>query len=99
MIWSYRRVIGNNLLVHFFLQAYSVKFIKPPLTVEKWLIHLIGVGAIVAQNMWEKRSPHNNSREVIQVGLKDTTDAIRTNVFGCAMEHSIQNVFFLAPPL
>ena len=51
--------------------------------------------------MWEKRSTHNNSRsgEVIQVGLKDTTDGSRTNVFGCAMEHSIQNVFFLAPPL
>ena len=47
MIWSYRRVIGNNPLIHFFLQSYSVKFIKPPLTVEKWLIHLIGVGVIM----------------------------------------------------
>ena len=98
MIWSYRRVIGNNPLIHFFLQAYSGKLIRPPLTVEKWLIHLIGVGAIMAQNMWEKRRTRNNSGEVIQVGLKDTTDGIRTNVFGCAMEHSIQNVFSLPHP-
>ena len=49
--------------------------------------------------MWEKRSTHNNSGEVIQVGLKDVIDGISLNVFGCAMEHSIQNVFFLAPPL
>ena len=49
--------------------------------------------------MWEKKRKHNNDYgEVIQVGLKDTTDGIRANVFTCAMEHSI-HVFFLAPPL
>ena len=45
------------------------------------------------------RKLNNDSGEVIQVALKDTTDGIRANVFTCAMEHSIQNVFFLAPPL
>ena len=49
--------------------------------------------------MWEKKRKHNNDYgEVIQVGLKDTTDGIRANVFTCAMEHSI-HVFFLAPRL
>ena len=37
--------------------------------------------------------------EMIQVRLKDVIDGIGANVFACAMEHSIQNVFFLAPPL
>ena len=32
--------------------------------------------------MWEKRRKHYNSGEVIQEGLKDTTDGIRVNVFG-----------------
>ena len=32
--------------------------------------------------MWEKRRKHYNSDEVIQEGLKDTTDGIRVNVFG-----------------
>ena len=37
----------------------------------------------------ETRKLNNDSGEVIQVGLKDTTDEIRANVFTCAMEHSI----------
>ena len=68
------------------------------MTVEKWLIHLIGVGAIMEKALkyvGEKEYPG----EVIQVGLKDVIDGIRLNVFGCAMEHSIQNVFFLDRPL
>ena len=33
--------------------------------------------------MWEKKRKHNNDYgEVIQVGLKDTTDGIRATVFG-----------------
>ena len=50
--------------------------------------------------MWEKRRKHDNSGEVIQEGLKDTTDGIRENVLP-AHDGTFNtfNVFFLAPPL
>ena len=47
--------------------------------------------------MWEKRKKHDNSGEVIQVGLKDTTYGIRVNLFACAMEHSIHLTFSSLP--